>query len=695
MYMSVVIDRYHTSWEVWFSPRFAGALHNVLGGVFAMRPLAWKLGSRPYLVYLGTVSTNIVEFFAPLILLLTPAFATGWTAQLRFIAGLSLIGLQTTLLIIMRLPQFSLLSIVITLPFLPFTSVYDFVDRCKSHASLSEMEANEGFSSQDDVSKPPADVKRDARTRYLPSLLVVYMLCLVMSYDLKLFRMPDDGDFGEALRIGQRWVMFSPPPMQATVWTVTGFLTAKGNISMSLPAGPIDVLKALRTGDWSDSEHHPFPLLVNFTMPSSTMYRYNSSFVSEELRYPEPVAPNIAWYAAWSRAGFDQQGCDYIHPLVYADGNSKVPAQARQSATRTSRPICLPVSVLNQRLEYAQHDAQRVVPHDESFTSISQLLQWLQTQPTSWRPLQRALTLSSSEVFPGWRLERFFWNLSRNPWGHRSKAENTPESDSSGAPDRLLGLASQVFCKQWRAANTLPKTQKGMIQRHIRFELRHYTPWHPDWVLLRARAAASAGIVTTDHTSTSSGTQSNPDEFDDIFREILLPSSERGVPLTPGWVPLLLADPELRWSVLASILRSCGKPSGGTAVVKLWDEISEDMLAWIETSPYFQDRMQILAQVQSDGVHPHRTLEAFLAQAEPSWLNVEETITQTHDAFRWRLHNAILKRVGPGCTKDRSIVEYVISTIVYFTRLLASVSAPVQSPVGPATIDAIVSCPEV
>jgi hypothetical protein len=95
-----------------------------------------------------------------------------------------------------------------------------------------------------------------------------FFLCYIIMLnlgDLDLVTKPDNGDIGEALRINQMWVMFSPDPPPTSGWVV-----AEGTLS---DGTSIDMLHAIKNSFHPDLSHHQ---PASYEPPATPAYVYRT-----------------------------------------------------------------------------------------------------------------------------------------------------------------------------------------------------------------------------------------------------------------------------------------------------------------------------------------------------------------------------------------------------------------------------------
>ena len=164
LYIALAVDRWHHAYQPWLSLARGDAVHHVLGGSLAVRPLGAVLARLPYMTWLATVLTNPLEFASGLSLLLLPSCAMlhSVTARdrkssasccssivlalaraamgVRIVAISLVFAFQLNLLVALRLPYFQTLSMLVMIPFFP-PAWLDAADRGLANLYLFLKEA--------------------------------------------------------------------------------------------------------------------------------------------------------------------------------------------------------------------------------------------------------------------------------------------------------------------------------------------------------------------------------------------------------------------------------------------------------------------------------------------------------------------------------------------------------------------------
>lgn len=200
------------------------AMHNPA----MVRPLGSLLAGSADLCAVLTASVVAFEAVAPLLLLVvrrpaaarTALVASFWAIQAGFGAG-------------MRLELFPFASAAAVLPFLP-AGVWDGAASAAIRRSGSRALAM--FARGAAAGPAPASPPRVGARGAVSAFFVAYVLVLNLG-DVGALSKPDGGDLGEALRINQWWVMFSPEPSRTGTWT-----EIRGS------PGDVDLMAAIRVG---------------------------------------------------------------------------------------------------------------------------------------------------------------------------------------------------------------------------------------------------------------------------------------------------------------------------------------------------------------------------------------------------------------------------------------------------------------
>lgn len=258
MYWGTVAHRWNG--RMWWPPHL-NAVHYVLTAHFATRdwPRRW-LEAAPTLGHAATACAMAVEVFAPLALLLTQCDAPASRSR-SWRAGpcVLLAAFQLALLATVRLVNWQLLGALVMVAWLPTATIDRGHRWLYQRMPIAAIGPPSPFSPQDDAEEMKDDVpcppmlsstsRREAGASVLACALLAYIAMLWCGERQWLVK-PDNGDVGEALRIGQNWVMFGPePPVDTHTWRITGGMVIDPLLDHTSTI-VVDVLEAIKAGRW-------------------------------------------------------------------------------------------------------------------------------------------------------------------------------------------------------------------------------------------------------------------------------------------------------------------------------------------------------------------------------------------------------------------------------------------------------------
>ena len=257
MYWGTAAHR--SSGRMWWPPHLS-AVHYVLVSNFATRewPRRW-LESSPLLGQMATAGAMIVEVLMPLMLLLTPCEgggSFGGAIGSRAVPCAVLAAFHLALLASMRLISWQLIGILVMSAWMPSQLIDEMHRRLFRHVPIAAL----GPPAPLPRPRVPRDdhdattSRRGAIARALAIALLAYLNMLWCGERGWLVK-PDGGNVGEALRIGQNWIMFGPePPVECFTWSIRAAVArapGEGVTGEGVAGGAtIDVLAALRTNRW-------------------------------------------------------------------------------------------------------------------------------------------------------------------------------------------------------------------------------------------------------------------------------------------------------------------------------------------------------------------------------------------------------------------------------------------------------------
>mmetsp|Transcript_20565 Transcript_20565/g.51804 ORF Transcript_20565/g.51804 Transcript_20565/m.51804 type:complete len:550 (-) Transcript_20565:395-2044(-) len=211
----------------WWPPELS-AVYYMLAGTFAASPLGnWVAASMPGLCRVLTGAGQMTEFLAPAMLLATP-----YTASLRLIPIIALVGLQAGIAATMWLVNFQAISVLCMLAFLPPSAMDAAAHACPAWlaalaerlgSSLARTGVRHGGGARPlphtTAAAPPgmAELARKGLAAFLLFYLVYHSLG-----DMGIVSKPDGGNIGEALRFNQGWNMFASVSMEGHWWVIIG-----------------------------------------------------------------------------------------------------------------------------------------------------------------------------------------------------------------------------------------------------------------------------------------------------------------------------------------------------------------------------------------------------------------------------------------------------------------------------------------
>eukprot|EP00978_Attheya_sp_CCMP212_P025561 scaffold82447_cov52-Attheya_sp.AAC.3 len=243
MYIGTILNRFPGS--TWFPPELT-AVHYAMSSTFAVREWAASIiQAFPTVSKIMTASAMMMETMCPLLCFVAPADGNSW----RHIPAFLIATLHLGLLIAMRLPQWQLLGIICNVIWIP-PNVWE------SFGVLSPKKTN----------IPPNRTKQQPvpsdKRSFFGSMVHKGFSYFFLIYSLYNFggeqgwiKKHDNGDIGEALQFSQYWKMYGPdPPPTCHGIIMTGRLlgTAESS-SQSSGTRRINILRALKTGDWGSS----------------------------------------------------------------------------------------------------------------------------------------------------------------------------------------------------------------------------------------------------------------------------------------------------------------------------------------------------------------------------------------------------------------------------------------------------------